>query len=264
VVEIAHKDNHRRRCSGRLKSNSRPDQVWVLCPTCHRLIDRGFATITTGGIVMTVSREDILKRMFPKLPDVVCEICSTLFTPKRRKQKYCCKKCQRAGRLKTKTDYREKNKVAMLKRSAYLYMTRKNGGLDRHRACKKCGKDFVYENGSQAKRYCSSECFKAAQKEKQRSCVQAYVLEHGARYSNSGKDRTVFRFIRKNPDIPYACQSCGENRIVEISHKPSRRRGGRKLLRGNSDRNDVWLLCPTCHELIDRMGYDPKELGLIE
>jgi hypothetical protein len=24
----------------------------------------------------------------------------------------------------------------------------------------------------------------------------------------------------------------------------------------------VWVLCPTCHRLLDRMNYSPSELGL--
>jgi len=28
-------------------------------------------------------------------------------------------------------------------------------------------------------------------------------------------------------------------------------------------RQKVWILCPTCHALLDRKGHTPKQLGLV-
>lgn len=62
---------------------------------------------------------------------------------------------------------------------------------------------------------------------------------------------------------PRACEACGETRVLDVAHKPGHERIGR------GRRNDlilwpqqVWVLCPTCHALVDRMHYPPKELGL--
>jgi hypothetical protein len=77
-------------------------------------------------------------------------------------------------------------------------------------------------------------------------------------------DKIATRFYRLYPQAPRACEACGESRVVEIAHKPNHARLGKPTSAKNISWPEmVWVLCPTCHELIDRMHYDPKELGLI-
>ena len=63
-----------------------------------------------------------------------------------------------------------------------------------------------------------------------------------------------------NPDAPKFCQSCAETRVLEIAHKPGHERFGERRNNGNQKWPEkVWVLCPTCHRLLDRMHYDPVE-----
>jgi heterodisulfide reductase subunit B len=77
-----------------------------------------------------------------------------------------------------------------------------------------------------------------------------------------GPDGNLKRFRLRHPEIPIHCQACGESRVVDIAHKPEWKRNGAWRSAKNSTPEKVWLLCPTCHALIDRMNYDPSELGL--
>jgi hypothetical protein len=71
------------------------------------------------------------------------------------------------------------------------------------------------------------------------------------------------RFYRTNPTAPRACESCGERRVLDIAHKPNHKRFGAWRSTQNCRWPEmVWVLCPTCHALLDRMHYDPAELGL--
>ena len=71
------------------------------------------------------------------------------------------------------------------------------------------------------------------------------------------------RFYKWNPSAPRACQSCGESRVTEAAHRPECPRLGERRSRANMKWPEmVWVLCPTCHKLLDRMGYSPEELGL--
>jgi hypothetical protein len=76
-------------------------------------------------------------------------------------------------------------------------------------------------------------------------------------------DSNLLRFRRHNPDAPKACESCGENRVLDIAHKPGHERNGAWRNSENCKWPEkVWVLCPTCHALLDRMNYAPEELGL--
>jgi hypothetical protein len=60
-----------------------------------------------------------------------------------------------------------------------------------------------------------------------------------------------------------ACESCGEGRVLDVAHKPHARRYGAWRSAQNCKWPDmVWILCPTCHALLDRMNYPPEELRL--
>lgn len=73
----------------------------------------------------------------------------------------------------------------------------------------------------------------------------------------------MLRLRKRCPDTPSACESCGEDRVLEIAHKPEHARNGMHRSNKNTIWPDtVWILCPTCHALIDRKGYDPTSMGL--
>jgi len=77
-------------------------------------------------------------------------------------------------------------------------------------------------------------------------------------------DSNLIRFKRWNPNAPDACESCGEDRVIEVAHKPGFERNGAWRKAANSKWPEmVWVLCPTCHSLLDRMHYPPGDLGLI-
>lgn len=78
-----------------------------------------------------------------------------------------------------------------------------------------------------------------------------------------GPDSNLRRFFWRYPNAPKSCQSCGEKRVIEIAHKPGfERNGSWRSVANTKWPEKVWILCPTCHALIDRMNYSPKDLGL--
>lgn len=70
------------------------------------------------------------------------------------------------------------------------------------------------------------------------------------------------RFWRRFPDRERRCEArgCGETRIVEIAHRTPLR--GAAMSIENSKADDVWILCPTCHRLLDSGRATPDDLGL--
>jgi heterodisulfide reductase subunit B len=52
--------------------------------------------------------------------------------------------------------------------------------------------------------------------------------------------------------------------VLDIAHKPKYKRKGAWRNVKNTTPEKIWILCPTCHALIDRKGYDPQQLGLKE
>ena len=141
-----------------------------------------------------------------------------------------------------------------------------SGALSGHH-CRVCGTHFPIAKGQYNKWLCSDKC--------RRASIAKSVREfHHRRPSMSDLYRTrtkakclpegnLVRFRKTNPQAPMACESCGENRVLDVAHKPGFERNGYH----RSSKNCVWpamvwVLCPTCHALIDRMHYPPHELGL--
>jgi hypothetical protein len=73
-------------------------------------------------------------------------------------------------------------------------------------------------------------------------------------------DGNLTRFYKRFPDAPRQCEACGESRIVEISHKPEFKRNGMWRSAKNTQLHMVWILCPTCHRLMDRKNYTFERL----
>ncbi len=175
--------------------------------------------------------------------DLFCSLCGTSFNAVRPDKRYCSPKCQaRAGRLRR----HEQTDIT------------KSG-----RDCGTCGKHFEITPPSTNARYCSPKCATQASRIQRRAFhrrnPEAQTIYNARR---PYKDSRLTRLKRKYPDLPSACESCGEQRIVEIAHKPTHKRNGAGRLMSNSARHMIWVLCPTCHKLLDCEICTAKELGL--
>jgi hypothetical protein len=124
--------------------------------------------------------------------------------------------------------------------------------------------------GGQNKQHCSSECAKKSARESRSKFWEKLGDKKPVKmkeyYDKSrkklGTDGNLKRFYARFPDAPKVCQACGEGRVLDIAHKPGHERNGSWRSKHNTHLDKVWILCPTCHALIDRKGYDPALLGL--
>lgn len=84
------------------------------------------------------------------------------------------------------------------------------------------------------------------------------------RVRNHGPDRLITRLRRRYPDLPTVCEAkgCNESRVLEIAHRPTHRRNGRWRTLDLYDRHMFWVLCPTCHRVLDRGIETAESLGL--
>lgn len=175
--------------------------------------------------------------------DLFCIECKAKFRGRRDKQ-YCSFACQsRAGRLRRKEQTDE---------------------IRAGRDCKKCGSHFDIAWPDSNRRYCSDECARTAAKESRRAFHKRNPKAQ-KEYNSRNPFRThgvVARLRRKFPDIPISCQSCGESRIVEFAHRPEYRRNGTFRKMENTKPHMIWVLCPTCHKLLDRGICTQSDLGL--
>ncbi len=141
------------------------------------------------------------------------------------------------------------------------------GKADDGHNCRMCGEWFPIGPGQYNKWLCSDECRKASnaksvrefhsRRPQQEAIYRARTKEK--RYPDNG----FVRLYRANPNAPRACEACGESRVLDVAHKPdARRNGARRTLQNSRWPQDIWILCPTCHALHDRMNYTPEELGL--
>lgn len=135
--------------------------------------------------------------------------------------------------------------------------------------CRECGKSFPRGPGQNAKAVCSPECRRArlarAVREFHGRRPAAQEIYRRRTREKIGPDLTLRRFYGWNPAAPRACESCGESRVLEVAHKPNHARLGERRAAVNCRWPEmVWVLCPTCHRLIDRMNYPPTDLGLTE
>lgn len=177
----------------------------------------------------------------PTEADRHCVFCGKKFKATRAWHTYCHRNCSEKRRRKQ------------------LGLVRDIG-----RYCKQCGVHFI--PATSHAQHCSGECqTKSARQSRSRFFKKnpgIHKKYSETRTSKHGKDGNLFRMQRRYPDLPTACQSCGEARVLDIAHKPEFARNGQWRLVSNTTPEKIWILCPTCHALIDRKGYDPKELGL--
>ena len=142
---------------------------------------------------------------------------------------------------------------------------------DKGRFCKQCGTWFAIEagKGGNNKWHCSLDCSTKSARES-RSKFWANQLDpkqkkaeyHQNNREKVGPDGNLKRFRRRHPEVEMKCQSCGETRVLDIAHKPEYKLNGAWRSAKNTTPEKVWILCPTCHTLLDRMHYSPSELGL--
>jgi len=176
-----------------------------------------------------------------------CVICGTPFEAKTAWARYCSIKC------KTKR-----------------YRDSKGYKLSEGRFCKQCGKKFypTFKTGAN-QQHCSKECsIKSAREsrskfwDKQPDKKQKTAEYYKKSRNKVGPDGNLIRFKRRYPNAEMKCQVCGETRVLDIAHKPEYKRNGAWRSVKNTTPKKVWILCPTCHALLDRMNYSPEELGL--
>lgn len=159
-------------------------------------------------------------------------------------RKYCSSRCKRLWRESNPSQPRSKG----------------------HR-CRMCRKKFPIGPGQHNKWLCSQKCIRASNAKSVRTFhLRRPMMEAIYRARTKEKlppDSQNQRFYRLNPTAPRACEACGEDRVVEISHRPEHARLGQRRSAANSQWPEkVWVLCPTCHRLLDRMHWAPADLGL--
>lgn len=142
----------------------------------------------------------------------------------------------------------------------------RSGPVTTH-TCRTCQKIFPITPRQNNKWLCSPECRRARNAEHVREFHKrqplAEALYRARTRAKILPDGNLIRFYRSNPTAPKKCESCEEHRVLEIAHKPGHQRFGAGRTTENTTWPDkVWVLCPTCHRLIDRMNYSPAELGL--
>ena len=149
--------------------------------------------------------------------------------------------------------------------AAWRWKNRPNPVLEH--TCRNCGKVFPIRPDQNQKWTCSDECRRA----RVAKTVRDWHLRNPEResvYRLRSKDKqlpdsNLTRFRRYNPEAPKSCESCGEIRVLDVAHKPGFERNGQWRNAKNCKWPEmVWVLCPTCHALLDRMRYPYTELGL--
>ena len=136
------------------------------------------------------------------------------------------------------------------------------------RNCRSCGTPFsvAIQRADANRQHCSRECAVKSARESRRRFYERkpekYREYHVKSRDRLGPDGNLKRFYARYPNAPRACQSCGERRVLDVAHKPGHERNGAWRSKENTTLEKVWILCPTCHALLDRMGYSPSEMGL--
>ncbi len=176
--------------------------------------------------------------------DLSCSVCRVEYKSKRPDRLYCSNTCAgRAGRRR---------------RGEQLDIT-KDG-----RNCGRCGTHFHIIPPSTNARYCSIKCAVTAARELRKIWARRNPERiKGFNSRRQFRDTVMNRLKRRCPALPTACESCGESRILEVAHKPTYKRNGAWRIVSNTQPHMIWVLCPTCHKLLDRGICTQAELGLI-
>lgn len=92
----------------------------------------------------------------------------------------------------------------------------------------------------------------------------AMAAYNRARTMRGGPDTLINRLRRRYPDLPLVCEAvgCDEARVLEAAHRPEFRRNGSWRTLSLYERHMFWMLCPTCHRVLDFGIETPEQLGL--
>lgn len=180
--------------------------------------------------------------------EAACAECGKLLVKKRFDQKFCSAKCC------------DKN-----------WSRRQTKGKLGTRICRHCGDSFEPVGQADANRqYCSLECSREGAKKSRQEFYKRNPRYHKETWRRRAhKDvrkrphlRILSRLKRKFPDLPEACESCRETRVLDVAHKPEFSRNGSWATMDLLKRHMFWILCPTCHALLDRGVCSPQQLNL--
>lgn len=175
-----------------------------------------------------------------------CIYCNTIFVPTKSNQTHCSSQCAQKHRW-----------------------SRTNRKIGKKRYCRQCGKEFIVGNkNGNNKQHCSDECSVKSAREsvhrffkKNPNAHKKYYKNHKKKY---GADSYFKRLYRQYPNAPKWCQACGEDRVLHRAHKPEFALRGAWKNKNNTSLDKIWLLCPTCHYLLDYMGYTKEQLRITD
>jgi hypothetical protein len=130
------------------------------------------------------------------------------------------------------------------------------------KSCKQCGKEFPLKIKQGNLQHCSSECARKSAIQSRKSFYKnkPEKLKEYRDKNPYSKLSKLERLYKKYPELSKVCEFCGEDRIVEIAHKPEHKRNGAWMIVGQTTPSKIWVLCPTCHNLLDKKGYTPQQL----
>lgn len=178
--------------------------------------------------------------------DSVCLVCRVAFKGYHGVKKYCSQEC----RTKAHND-------------------RHCVGIPHHRMCRTCGAAFVaVGQGSNNRQHCGEQCASVSA----RLARAAFARRHPEmepvyrerQRAKKKRDTILNRLWRKYPWLPRTCEACGESRVLDVAHRPGMERKGAWISMKVNVPERIWILCPTCHALVDRCGYTQEQLGIVE
>ena len=175
-----------------------------------------------------------------------CKRCGGVFQAGRPWALFCSDSCARSHKRKD------------------AYVSKFGSGIH----CKICGTWFcpMQKYGGNVQ-HCSDTCSRVSARNSRSQFWRRHGKPRALIYRERSRQRigptgNLVRLRKRYPDLPKQCEACGEHRVLDVAHKPGHERNGAWRSKANCTPDKIWILCPTCHALLDRMHYDPSELGL--
>lgn len=172
-----------------------------------------------------------------------CAECAVSFIRDVRNKRYCGSPCRLAAHAK-------------------------RHNLPPHRTCRQCGSGFHRQGRGQSNKwYCSAECARLgarrARAEFSKKRPERDAIYRDRQRAKKRRDTALERLWRKYPWMPRACEACGESRVLDLAHRPEHARRGAWKTMSNTTPEKIWVLCPRCHALLDRLGFTEAQLGIV-